>query len=86
MQSSLNQSSPEATAPAAGETFPCPTRRDGAEPLIEQVVTIGMCQGRQRRSYHKCWTCVRRNGAAKAEPAPSLRLAGEKAPARIEAV
>jgi len=86
MQSSLNQSSREAPAPAAGETFPCPTRRDGAEPLIEQVVTTGMCQGRQQRSYHKCWTCVRRNGAAKPEPVPSLRLAGERAPAGAEAV
>jgi hypothetical protein len=42
----------------------CPTRADGVEALISQTVTTPMCQDRQRGSYHKCWKCAFRNGAA----------------------
>lgn len=52
----------------------CPTRRDGAEVLIAQTVTPAMCQDRQRGLYHKCWTCIHRQGAAVARPAPVLRM------------
>ena len=40
------------------EHRPCPTRRDGAQVLIEQLVTRATCATRQREHYHKCWTCV----------------------------
>ena len=52
----------------------CPTRQDGAEVLISQTVTKPMCQDRQRRYYHKCWSCVHRNGTVAARPAPVLEL------------
>jgi len=35
----------------------CPTRADGTEAFISQLVTLDMCQGRQRERYHKCPTC-----------------------------
>ena len=41
----------------------CPTREDGADPLIAHLIPRATCQERQRRHYHKCFTCVYRNGA-----------------------
>jgi hypothetical protein len=65
----------------------CPTRLDGADPLIAHQISPATCQGRKSRHYHKCHDCVHRcadaalavNGAG-AEVA--RRVAGlEKAPA-----
>jgi len=81
MQSSQDQSSEGASADAAEDTFACPTRRDGSEGLIAQTVTAPLCQTRQRSSYHKCWSCARRNNNDM-RPAPKLKLAGAEVSAR----
>ena len=39
----------------------CPTRPNGAEVLIEQRISGSTCQERQRKHYHKCYSCVHRN-------------------------
>jgi len=58
------------TSPAA-EHRQCPTRPDGADPLIAHAIDVATCQGRQRSQYHKCYTCVHRNaGPASDHPAP----------------
>lgn len=41
----------------------CPTRIDGAIPLIQGRVTPSQCQAKQRRMYHKCFTCAHANRA-----------------------
>ena len=43
----------------------CPTRTDGGEVLICHQIDRASCQGRQRRNYHKCFTCAHRNDAGK---------------------
>jgi hypothetical protein len=35
----------------------CPTRTSGAISLIAHWITPATCLERQRRSYHKCFTC-----------------------------
>ena len=40
----------------------CPTRIDGTAVRFSHAVTSTMCQGRQREHYHKCFTCVHKNG------------------------
>ena len=35
----------------------CPTRVDGADPLIAHSISIPSCAKRQREHYHKCYTC-----------------------------
>ena len=35
----------------------CPTRVSGALSLIAHWITPATCLERQRRSYHKCFTC-----------------------------
>jgi len=40
-----------------------PTRADGVEVLIEHRIPGTTCQQRQRKLYHKCFTCVHRNAA-----------------------
>ena len=45
----------------------CPTRVDGADPLIAHSISIPVCAKRQREHYHKCYTCVH----AQAEAAPA---------------
>jgi hypothetical protein len=57
----------------------CPTRADGLEVLIAHSISTEICQERQRRLYHKCFTCALR-GRAVAEPRglppiPETRLA-----------
>ena len=39
----------------------CPTRVDAAPVLFAHTVTAPMCQQRQRKHYHKCFTCVHNN-------------------------
>lgn len=41
----------------------CPTRPAGAEVLIEHRIHSVTCQERQRKLYHKCFSCVHRNAA-----------------------
>ncbi len=42
----------------------CPTRVDGADSLIAHEIAPATCQERQRRHYHKCYTCEHRNAVA----------------------
>ena len=42
----------------------CPTRVGGAHSLIAHWITPATCFERQRRSYHKCFTCQYRGLAA----------------------
>ncbi len=58
-------------------TRQCPTRTDGADSLIAHEIAPGTCQERQRKHYHKCYTCAHRNaaevnGRAGAKAAPIL--------------
>ena len=39
----------------------CPTRVEDPQPLIQHRVTVSQCQGKQRRQYHKCFTCMHWN-------------------------
>jgi len=60
---------PPAVAADAGEGAlrQCPTRVDGAPPLIAHLITAEICSGRQRALYHKCASCehcAARHGAA----------------------
>jgi hypothetical protein len=56
----------------------CPTRANGAHSLIAHWITPATCLERQRRSYHKCFTCQYQGLSAsavlpalpKASPAP----------------
>lgn len=41
----------------------CPTRPDGGEVLIEHRISGSTCQARQRKTYHKCFSCVHQSGA-----------------------
>ena len=44
----------------------CPTRADGAEVLIAHSISGEICHERQRRLYHKCFTCAHLGQAASA--------------------
>jgi hypothetical protein len=44
----------------------CPTRSDGAVPLIAHWITVPTCAERQRCHYHKCYTCTYRGQGATA--------------------
>ena len=50
----------------------CPTRPSGPIPLIAHWITLGTCAERQRRQYHKCFTCSFRGKGA--NDAPSVVL------------
>ena len=58
----------------------CPTRTSGAHSLIAHWITPGTCLERQRRAYHKCFTCRYQGLSATAvlaplpEPAPLPKL------------
>ena len=47
----------------------CPTRDSGHAPLIVQRIALATCFERQRRNYHKCFTCAYRGLAANERPA-----------------
>jgi len=36
----------------------CPTRLDGADPLIAHWITESTCCDRRHRNYHKCFGCT----------------------------
>jgi hypothetical protein len=40
----------------------CPTRPDGAEPLVVHSIGATLCALRQGTRYHKCWSCEHREG------------------------
>jgi hypothetical protein len=42
----------------------CPTRASGAHSLIAHWITPATCLERQRRNYHKCFTCQYRGQGA----------------------
>jgi len=44
-------------AEAPAERRLCPTRTSGAHSLIAHWITPATCFERQRKSYHKCFTC-----------------------------
>ena len=48
----------------------CPTRIDGSPVLFAHKVDRARCQSRQRKRYHKCFTCAWNNNyvAANGEP------------------
>jgi hypothetical protein len=46
----------------------CPTRADGADPLIVHWILRPRCQERQRSNYHKCYTCAHKNGVSAGAP------------------
>jgi hypothetical protein len=51
----------------------CPTRVQGAHSLIAHWITPAVCLDRQRRNYHKCFSCEYRGMAAEASLPPALR-------------
>lgn len=53
----------------------CPTRIDGADVRFSHTVTGGLCQERQREHYHKCFTCVHKNGFTVPLVSPAAALA-----------
>ena len=57
----------------------CPTRADGADPLIAHGIAPATCQERQRRHYHKCYSCAHRNApSVNGRPGPKLSSVLEK--------
>jgi hypothetical protein len=59
---------------SADERRLCPTRTSGAYALIAHWITPATCLERQRRSYHKCFTCSYQGlspGAVLAPPRPA---------------
>jgi hypothetical protein len=77
---------PDATRQSSPEpclTQQCPTRQDGADPLIAHGISQGTCMERQRRHYHKCYTCALRNPIRpSAGRAPALDALLGEAPSR----
>jgi hypothetical protein len=59
----------------------CPTRSNGTHSLIAHWITPSACVERQRRNYHKCFTCRYQGLNASAvlsplaKPVPLPRLA-----------
>lgn len=57
----------------------CPTRTDGSDSLFAHRVTLPKCQERQRKSFHKCFTCAHNNNLQAVQqglpPRPLERLA-----------
>lgn len=48
----------------------CPTRIDGAPVLFAHKVDRARCQERQRKRYHKCFTCAWNNSYVGLHGAP----------------
>jgi hypothetical protein len=69
----------------------CPTRTSGAHSLIAHWITPATCLERQRRSYHKCFTCRYQGLSAdttlpsppKPAPLPERAPAAEKPAAQV---
>jgi len=61
----------------------CPTRTSGAHSLIAHWITPATCLERQRRSYHKCFTCRYQGLSAEATlpPIPKPAPLPKRAPA-----
>jgi hypothetical protein len=58
----------------------CPTRTSGAHSLIAHWITPATCLERQRRGYHKCFTCQYQGLSASAVLQTPPRAAAEPAP------
>jgi hypothetical protein len=73
-----------AEAPADDRRL-CPTRTSGAHSLIAHWITPATCLERQRRSYHKCFTCQYRGLSASAviRSLPRQAAASELAPVEL---
>ena len=50
----------------------CPTRIDGSPVLFAHKVDRARCQERQRKRYHKCFTCAWNNNYVALNGAPPL--------------
>ena len=59
-------------AETPAERRQCPTRPSGPVPLIAHWITLGTCAERQRRLYHKCFTCSYRGKGANETPVVAL--------------
>ena len=77
--------------PSADDRRLCPTRVGGAHSLIAHWITPTTCFERQRRGYHKCFSCqyrglgaeVRLPQPARAPAAPSEAALPERLPAKV---
>ncbi len=50
----------------------CPTRIDASLVLFSHKVASSRCQERQRKGYHKCFTCAYNNNYVDKHGLPSL--------------
>jgi hypothetical protein len=67
--------------PTADDRRLCPTRASGAHSLIAHWITPSTCLERQRRNYHKCFTCQYRGlSASTILPAPAKPSVAEPTP------
>lgn len=57
-QRSNPEPSDAAGTAALPDTRACPTRMDGGTPLFQHQVTVPQCMSKQRKLYHKCFTCA----------------------------
>ncbi|MAF65027.1 MAG: hypothetical protein CMJ84_05115 [Planctomycetes bacterium] len=64
------------------ESRSCPTRLDGAATLIAHRLSTAQCQGRQRKLYHKCFTCAFNNARVAAHGLPEAAGAADSRPDR----
>ncbi len=52
----------------------CPIRIDGSGVLFAHRVDTKTCQERQRKRYHKCFTCAWNNGYVSANGEPKVAV------------
>lgn len=57
-QGALTETAAGYATSAPPVTRACPTRIDGVTPLFQHKVTVPQCQSKQRKLYHKCFTCA----------------------------
>ncbi len=50
----------------------CPTRTDGRASLFAHKVGLPQCQERQRKSFHKCFTCAHNNNLQQPVKGPTI--------------
>ena len=59
----------------------CPTRIDVSPALFAHKVDRSRCQERQRKHYHKCFTCAWNNNYVAIHGKPKVPVAAESAAA-----
>ncbi|MDP6538017.1 MAG: hypothetical protein QF903_03680 [Planctomycetota bacterium] len=60
------------------ESRSCPTRLDGAATLFAHRLSPAQCQQRQRKLYHKCFTCALNNAQVAAHGLPEDGASAER--------